>query len=532
MNLEAMLKKILFFICVLVMFATLLGTQRWVVGEVMTISWCGTCPAARSALNTMAENEASYPYFIPIIWQGDTNASPSISTRQNLYDFYHWPWIQFGGSNYLWPFNTSVGNTQYNNISSIPSPLTLEIDYQFTNDQLFVTANFEILSNITTANNKIYFLLTYDWGTTYNNSVVRYNEQDFIHLTAGQNGVMSTHFAINSSWDIERLAVIGIVQTTSGNKEILQAGRKRVVMQDPPDNVTLESPADSLTNASIRPIFSWIPSTTEPIPSAYNIQISTSSTFNTFLVNQNVNHPNTTYSLPSSTVLQNSTVYYWRVIARTIGGIAEPPYPMRSLTTHPRPGSPRNLTANVEEREVTLSWNPPNTGSYDGFIVYREATRLTPEPISELTFTDRNAPNGTYFYYVTSFYIETESFEAPVSVTVNSTSEIDAFGLLNNELIGNYPNPFNPTTSIMFRVAGCSSLDGDFVSISENISIDIFNIRGQKIRTLLDERFSPGEHSVAWDGTDDTGNFVGSGIYLYRMSVGSYSSTKKLILMK
>jgi hypothetical protein len=92
-------------------------------------------------------------------------------------------------------------------------------------------------------------------------------------------------------------------------------------------------------------------------------------------------------------------------------------------------------------------------------------------------------------------------------------------------LLGNFPNPFNPITSIRYQVSGI----GD-----QFVFIEIYNIRGQLIRTLLDgsREFGAGRYSVVWDGQDDSGVSVSSGIYFYRMRAGEYSAVRRMILMK
>ena len=87
----------------------------------------------------------------------------------------------------------------------------------------------------------------------------------------------------------------------------------------------------------------------------------------------------------------------------------------------------------------------------------------------------------------------------------------------------NFPNPFNPETTIKFSLP--------FVT---NVSLEVFNIRGQKVKTVLDgsREFGIGSHSVVWDGTDSAGRTVGSGVYFYRISAGEMSTTKKMLLMK
>ncbi len=114
------------------------------------------------------------------------------------------------------------------------------------------------------------------------------------------------------------------------------------------------------------------------------------------------------------------------------------------------------------------------------------------------------------------FMVDQVQIEAPGGTDIPN-NDIAAV----SQLIGNYPNPFNPETRIAF-------------STKENgpVSIDIFNIRGQKVKALLNENMVAGPHTVVWNGTDDNGKSVASGVFFYRMKSGKYTSTKKMILMK
>ncbi|MCI0531909.1 MAG: T9SS type A sorting domain-containing protein [candidate division Zixibacteria bacterium] len=85
----------------------------------------------------------------------------------------------------------------------------------------------------------------------------------------------------------------------------------------------------------------------------------------------------------------------------------------------------------------------------------------------------------------------------------------------------NYPNPFNPTTDIRFTLPQ-----------AETVAIIIYNALGQKVKTLVNSRREAGFHTVAWDATNDFGEPVSSGIYLYRISAGQYSELKKMIFLK
>ena len=90
-----------------------------------------------------------------------------------------------------------------------------------------------------------------------------------------------------------------------------------------------------------------------------------------------------------------------------------------------------------------------------------------------------------------------------------------------SEISQNYPNPFNPQTQIKFTVIKTAP-----------VNLAIYNILGQKVATLMDETLPVGKHVVIWNGEDDSGQKVASGIYFYRLQVGEFNEVRKMILMK
>lgn len=88
-------------------------------------------------------------------------------------------------------------------------------------------------------------------------------------------------------------------------------------------------------------------------------------------------------------------------------------------------------------------------------------------------------------------------------------------------LAQNYPNPFNPETTMDFSLAAAGK-----------VRVDIYNILGQKVRTLVNENRAAGLHKIRWDGTGDSGRKVASGVYIYRMTAGDYVSQRKMMLLK
>jgi len=99
---------------------------------------------------------------------------------------------------------------------------------------------------------------------------------------------------------------------------------------------------------------------------------------------------------------------------------------------------------------------------------------------------------------------------------------IDPVAFVNN-LEGNYPNPFNPTTTIKYSIASPG-----------RVSLKIYNAAGQLVRTLVDEERSPSAEgfAVRWDGTDNRGQGVSSGVYFYKLAATGFTQTKKMVLLK
>jgi hypothetical protein len=85
----------------------------------------------------------------------------------------------------------------------------------------------------------------------------------------------------------------------------------------------------------------------------------------------------------------------------------------------------------------------------------------------------------------------------------------------------NYPNPFNPSTTINFTLIK-----------TENVRMDVYNVLGEKVITLVDRKMNPGKYSVVWNGHDISGRMAASGIYFYRLISGKMMKTKKMLLLK
>ena len=114
----------------------------------------------------------------------------------------------------------------------------------------------------------------------------------------------------------------------------------------------------------------------------------------------------------------------------------------------------------------------------------------------------------------------------PVTLTITGSNIEEELISSTTQIIGIYPNPFNPYTTISFNVAQTSSF----------VTLEIFNIKRQKVQTLVDGKLNAGNHSVIWNGKDENNKPVSSGIYFAVFHVddngSDYTSVKKVILMK
>ncbi|MDD3050705.1 MAG: S8 family serine peptidase [Candidatus Cloacimonetes bacterium] len=140
----------------------------------------------------------------------------------------------------------------------------------------------------------------------------------------------------------------------------------------------------------------------------------------------------------------------------------------------------------------------PNQSSYV-LLDYKNPVGAIPWPC------DKATPARTANYY-------------DITDTDDDNSNPD---LPKNSLDANYPNPFNPSTKIRF-------------SISEpgNVSLTVYNIKGQLVKTLRNDYHKPGSHIVEWNGKDNHGNDTASGLYFYKLSTKTFTDIKKMILIK
>jgi len=107
------------------------------------------------------------------------------------------------------------------------------------------------------------------------------------------------------------------------------------------------------------------------------------------------------------------------------------------------------------------------------------------------------------------------------TVSVSLSSAHDASLPSTFSLEQNYPNPFNPTTSIDFGLP-----------VASHVRLVVYNMLGQQVTSVIDDDMPAGQHTVTWDGNNDTGGQVATGIYFYRLEADGFKETKKMMLLK
>jgi hypothetical protein len=168
------------------------------------------------------------------------------------------------------------------------------------------------------------------------------------------------------------------------------------------------------------------------------------------------------------------------------------------------------------------------TGSVEICVVY-DPEYVSPEQESDLVMlhyedgdwiditSSLDVGSNTLCGITTGFSPFVMGVEKATDISQQISNEIPS----QYKLSQNYPNPFNPSTNINFSLPRLS-----------NVDIKIYNILGQVVRNLVNEEKPAGEYNITWDGKDNAGKSVASGIYLYKIKTDNFSSSKKMLLMK
>ncbi|MCG3118726.1 MAG: hypothetical protein ALAOOOJD_00982 [bacterium] len=180
----------------------------------------------------------------------------------------------------------------------------------------------------------------------------------------------------------------------------------------------------------------------------------------------------------------------------------------------------------VESQRVLLNWKTASEQNNVGFNVLRSRTEagkyekindklIPPRHDGEYEFADASVDaGGKYFYKLESIDRDGQvQLHGPIQITIALPQ---SFALEQN-----YPNPFNPSTNLRFELPKAAI-----------VTLSIYNSLGQEVRRLINGQTPAGYHTIVWNGKDQQGRVLPSGLYHYRLQAGDYVATKKMILAK
>lgn len=184
------------------------------------------------------------------------------------------------------------------------------------------------------------------------------------------------------------------------------------------------------------------------------------------------------------------------------------------------------------QSEVVLAWAVPSQSNNLGWEVFRSVDNESFDRVGDMVtgdgtlnelrtyeFLDQELPTADFVYY----YLRQVDFDGSAARSQTIEVTLASVQVLPTvmSLAQNFPNPFNPETTIRFDIATEAS-----------VSVRIFDITGQLIRTLVSDSRAAGSYTELWDGRTDAGVRVGSGVYFYELKAGSFSSMKKMTFVQ
>ena len=191
-----------------------------------------------------------------------------------------------------------------------------------------------------------------------------------------------------------------------------------------------------------------------------------------------------------------------------------------------QPSFPQNPAAQIQGGSILVSWNANPEADIDHYVVYGSASSgflpgagnvvaTVPAPTTQ---ADLGASPASFFRVVA---VDADGYASGYSAEVEADATSTETPAFRTRLLGNVPNPFNPSTLIRFELRS-----------DMHATLSIFDVTGRRVRTLLDGLVEAGQQEATWDGRDDLGQNVRSGIYFYHLDADDEQQSAKMMLLK
>ncbi|MDH3252682.1 MAG: T9SS type A sorting domain-containing protein, partial [Ignavibacteria bacterium] len=309
---------------------------------------------------------------------------------------------------------------------------------------------------------------------------------------------------------------------------LFSAGRSFTTAPVIPAAPVLLLPPDGAGGQPVEPVLTW---SVVPSATGYHLQLATDSLFSAVVLHDSTLVDTTT----TISGLAYLSTYHWRVRGQNSAGIGPYSTSRKFTTVIAPPGpvtlfTPPNHATALPILNLVFTWSDPGSVTRYRFLLATDSTFAAGIIKDDSTVVDTfrvvsGLATNTRFYW--SVIPLNEGGAGPQSVvwdfTTGSVLGVDHPDPIPETfaLYQNFPNPFNPSTEIMYDVAQ-----------PVTVTLSVHDLLGRSIRSLVSGPQYAGRYLVRWAGDDDKGSRVASGVYLYRLQAGSFVQTRRLVLLR
>lgn len=335
------------------------------------------------------------------------------------------------------------------------------------------------------------------------------------------------------NWEIPEInsntVLLKVTEVDSGKYDIINQPLTVISYLEIPQ---LVYPDNNATGIATNPILNW---SAVLGATAYNLELASDDSFTNIMISEQISSNQA--QLPG---LNSFSTYYWRIQALN-GSLASDYTETYSFTTGAFTTAPDNTTlelpANnavyVPYEEVEFVWESIFSAEHYTLQVcknvYFYSDLIEVSDIETATYNVSNLePFTRYYWRVRAHNNVGNSGWSGINqfVTAQIVSNENDIAQLTNSYTGNYPNPFNPETTISFTVGKSSKGD------TQQVIARIYNLKGQLVNELVNDRLTSNKYKYSWKGNDNSGRSVASGVYYLQLQIGDDTKTGKMVLMK